>query len=58
MFIVQGKPSEPEGIIKVTKDTRDDALRAAKEFLCKGMPFVTIIADGGVYAVEEIANSR
>jgi hypothetical protein len=26
MFIVQGKPREPEGIVKVTKDTRKDAL--------------------------------
>ena len=55
MFIVQGKPREPEGIIKVTKDTRKDALEAANEFLNRGFPFVTIVGDGRVYTVEEFA---
>ena len=49
MFIVQGKPREPEGIVKVTKATREDALEAANDFLNQGMPFVTIVADGRVY---------
>ena len=55
VFIVQGKPREPEGIIKVTKDTRKDALETANDFLNQGIPFVTIIADGRVYTVEEFA---
>ena len=55
MFIVQGKPREPEGIVKVTKTSRADALKAALEFLDQGMPFVTIVADGRVYTAEEFA---
>jgi len=48
VFIVQGKPREPEGIVKVTRATRKDALQTANEFLNQGIPFVTIIADGRV----------
>ena len=55
VFIVQGKPREPEGIVKVTKPTREDALEAANDFLNQGMPFVTIVADGRMYTVEEFA---
>jgi hypothetical protein len=55
VFIVQGKPREPEGIVKVTKATRKDALKAASEFMDQGMPFVTIVADGRVYTAEEFA---
>jgi len=55
VFIVQGKPREPEGIVKVTKATREDALQAANDFLNQGMPFVTIVADGRVYTVQEFA---
>ena len=55
MFIVQGKPREPEGTVKVTKTSRADALKAALEFLDQGMPFVTIVADGRVYTAEEFA---
>ena len=55
MFIVQGKPREPEGIIKVVKETRSDALATANEFFKQGMPFVTVIADGRVYTAEEFA---
>jgi hypothetical protein len=55
MFIVQGKPREPEGIVKVTKDTRTDALETANDFLNQGFPFVTIVGDGRVYTVEEFA---
>ena len=55
MFIVQAKPREAEGIVKVIKLTRDDALRAAQDFLDQGFPFVTIISDGHVYTVEEFA---
>ena len=57
MFIVQGKPREPEGIVKVTTTTRKDALETANDFLKQGIPFVTIIADGRVYTVEEFAMS-
>ena len=53
MFIVQGKPREPEGIVKVTKATRREALEAAIKFQDEGMPFVTIVADGKVYTIEE-----
>ena len=42
VFIVQGKPREPEGIAKVIKGTRQEALQAANNFLNHGMPFVTI----------------
>ena len=55
MFIVQGKPREPEGIVKVTKDTRKDALETANEFLNRGFPFVTIVGDGRVYTAQEFA---
>lgn len=55
MFIVQAKPREAEGIVKVVKDTRNDALQAAKDFLDQGLPFVSIIGDGQVYTVEEFA---
>ena len=57
MFIVQGKPREPEGIVKVTRASRKDALETANDFLKQGIPFVTIIADGRVYTVEEFAMS-
>jgi hypothetical protein len=55
VFIVQGKPREPEGIVKVTKTSRAGALKAALEFLDQGMPFVTIVADGRVYTAGEFA---
>ena len=55
MFIVQGKPREPAGIIKVVKETRPEALATANDFFAQGMPFVTIIADGRVYTAEEFA---
>ena len=55
MFLVQAKPREAEGIVKVVEETRNDALRAAKNFLDQGFPFVTIISDGHVYTVEEFA---
>ena len=55
MFIVQGKPREPDGIIKVVKETRSDALATAEELFKQGMPFVTVIADGRVYTAEEFA---
>jgi hypothetical protein len=53
VFIVQGKPRSPEGILKVIKETRRDAMQAATELLEHGMAFVTIIAEGRVYTVEE-----
>ena len=55
MFIVQGKPRKPEGIIKVIKEARQEALEAARDLLDNGMVIVTIIADGRVYTVEEFA---
>ena len=55
MFIVQGKPREPEGIEKATADSREEALETASDFLNRGFPFVTIVADGRVYTVDEFA---
>jgi hypothetical protein len=55
VFIVQGKPRTPGGIIKVVKETRLEALEAARDLLDNGMVIVTVIADGRVYAVEEFA---
>jgi hypothetical protein len=57
VFIVQGKPREPEGIIKVVMNTRREALQAANELLKNGMPFVTIVADGRLYTADEFALS-
>jgi len=54
-FIVQGKPLEPEGIVKVVAETRLGALRAARDLLDRGMVVVTIIGDGHVYKVDEFA---
>jgi hypothetical protein len=54
-YIVQCKPREPEGIEKVTKDTRQEALTTASNFLKRGFPFVTIVGDGRVYTVEKFA---
>ena len=55
MFIVQGKPRKPEGIIKVVKETRQEALEAARDLLNNGMVIVTVIADGRIYTAEEFA---
>ena len=55
MFIVQGKPREPEGIEKATADSREEALETASDFLNRGFPFVTVVADGRVYTVDEFA---
>jgi len=55
VFIVQGKPREPEGIERITTNTRREALEAAKDFLKRGFPFVTIVGDGRVYTVDEFA---
>jgi hypothetical protein len=55
VLIVQGKPRQPAGIVKVVKETRTDALATANDFLENGMPFVTIVADGRVYTAEESA---
>jgi hypothetical protein len=55
VFIVQGKPGKPEGIIKVVKETRQEALEAARDLLDNGMVIVTVIADGRIYTAEEFA---
>jgi len=57
VFIVQGKPPEPEGIVKVVAKTRLEALRAANNLLKQGMVVVTVIADGRVYTVAEFART-
>lgn len=56
MYIVQGKPREPERIVRVTKDSRKDALETANDFL-NHFPFVTVVGDGHVYTVEEFART-
>ena len=55
VFIVQGKPREPAGIVKAIKGNRKEALDTANDFLNRGLPFVTIVGDGRVYTVEEFA---
>lgn len=55
MFIVQAKPREPEGIVKIVRKTRAEAMQAVNDFLDQGRPFVTVVADGRVYAAEEFA---
>jgi hypothetical protein len=55
VFIVQGKPRQPAGAVKVVKETRKDAMETANDFLSQGIPFVTIIADGRIYTAEEFA---
>jgi hypothetical protein len=55
VFIVEGKPRELGGAVRVTKATRKDALETARDFLNQGIPFVTIIVDDCVYTVEEFA---
>jgi hypothetical protein len=57
VFIVQGKPPEPEGIVKVVAKTRLEALQAANNLLKQGMVVVTVIADGRVYTVAEFART-
>jgi hypothetical protein len=54
-FIVQGKPRTPQGALRVTKETRLEAMQAATDLLAQGMAFVTIVAEGRVYTVEEFA---
>ena len=55
MFIVQGKPREPEGIVKVVAKTRTEALQAADNLFKQGMVLVTVIADGRIYTIQEFA---
>ena len=42
-------------MIKASRE--EEALQAASDFLDKGMPFVTIVADGRVYTAEEFART-
>lgn len=57
MFIVQGKPRAPEGIVKRVEATREKALEAGMDFQGDGFPFVTIVADGKVYTLDEFAKT-
>jgi hypothetical protein len=56
-FIVQGKPRSPAGILRVIKETRDQAMEAAVDMRDNGMAFVAIIAEGRLYTIEEFAVS-
>jgi hypothetical protein len=51
----KASPRSPEGILKVIKHTRREAMLAANDLLEGGMAFVTIIAEGRVYTIEEFA---
>jgi hypothetical protein len=55
MFIVRGKPSGLAGAINVVRDTREDALETANDFLAQGLPVVSIETDGRVYTTAEFA---
>ena len=57
VFIIQGKPRTPGGIIKVLKENRPAALEAARDLLDKEIVMVTIIGDGRVYTVEGFART-
>jgi len=55
VFIVQGKSCKGSGAVEIVKETRKNALKSAKDFLGRGIPFVTVIADGRVYTAKEFA---
>ena len=55
MFIVQGKPRETGGIIKVVRETRKHALETAVDFLDQGIPFFSNTAAGRIYTAAEFA---
>jgi len=55
VFIVRGKQSDLPGGAKVVRDTPQDAMETANDFLCQGIPVVTIEAAGVVYTTEEFA---
>jgi hypothetical protein len=46
VFIVQGRPRRPEGINKVVKETRAEALEAARDLLDNGMVVVLSLPMG------------
>ena len=52
-----GQTREPEGIVKVIRQTRKEALETANDFLTEGFPFVSIVGDGRVYTVKEFATT-
>jgi hypothetical protein len=49
--------ANPKGLKKATADSREEALETASDFLNRGFPFVTVVADGRVYTVEEFAKT-
>jgi hypothetical protein len=51
------RPVNAVADLKVMKNTREEALEAAKNFLDQGLPFVTIVADRRVYTTEEFGMS-
>jgi hypothetical protein len=57
VYIVQGIPLTPERNIEVMSETRPAALKAACDLLDNGMIMVTIIGDGRVYTVQELAHT-
>jgi hypothetical protein len=55
MFIVRGTTGDLDGTINVVRDTREDALETANDFLAQDMPIVTIENDGRIYTTAEFA---
>jgi hypothetical protein len=58
MFIVRGKPREPDEIKQVTA-TRKAALEAAIDLANQGIVLIAIVgvADGRIYTAEELATT-
>jgi hypothetical protein len=44
-----------DGTINVVRDTREDALETANDFLAQDMPIVTIENNGRIYTTAEFA---
>ena len=57
-YLVRGQSNDPgTGEALIPKDTREDALATALDFLKQGIPVVTIVSDGRSYAAEEFAQT-
>ena len=55
MFIVEGKPREKAGSVKIIKRTSRGALATANDFREGGLPFVTIHCEDRTYSAEEFS---
>jgi hypothetical protein len=52
---VRGTTGDLDGTSNVVRDTREDALETANDFLAQDMPIVTIENDGPIYTTAEFA---